>query len=330
MLKLNLKISKSNECLWFNDKSKITSAVHRNINLVIDKNCNLENLVVDSQASAAAEYNQNHRRYTLYSSNDNTNNDRDECESNVKITLGPSPNLRKFFQTCQSSLLTNNNNAHHHQHPTSSSSRPSTTTKKPTKQTSGPPSVTIEKTEILCANYLLNEIEYAEMRNTYGGGGGGGDGDQQQAKSSNLIPEICIDYLLRLQNKQPPIGESVFNKQQESLAASKLSKSNNKAAIKHNGYNYVDEVFQEHDSDVYDENYHSQKTGADQIESGDGNKINTKFRKCYMLRNTNLYKKCMETHYKCYKYNNDPENLKKCRKKYGVTPAPRKKTNHLV
>jgi hypothetical protein len=42
------------------------------------------------------------------------------------------------------------------------------------------------------------------------------------------------------------------------------------------------------------------------------------FKKCYTLRNTPAYKECFIKHYKCYKYKNDLEKLKNCRKKFNI------------
>lgn len=147
---------------------------------------------------------------------------------------------------------------------------------------------------------MLEEIEFADEITRF------------KSNSQARIPEICIEYLVRYQNKSI---DTVNQTKTESVLANAANKAAHKA--KSDAHKHVEEPSTlEHELDS-GENYHNAVA--------DGSKVNTNLRKCYLLRSTTLYKKCMEKHYKCYKFNNDPENLRKCRKKYGVTPAPRKK-----
>ena len=46
------------------------------------------------------------------------------------------------------------------------------------------------------------------------------------------------------------------------------------------------------------------------------------FKKCLKYRNTPSYKPCMKKYYRCFKYSNDPEKLKKCRKNNRIIVPP--------
>ena len=191
-----------------------------------------------------------------------------------------------------------------------------------------------ERVELFCANYLLDEIEFADEVN------------RSNAKSqSHRIPDICIEYLVKYQNKSMPVLQtttptptmSVANMSKLELAAL-LNKAALKPKQKPNQHQQQQQQHYQQEHQLpsiehelnLDENYHNNvllpSDGG--FSPSSNNKIDTNMRKCYLLRSTSLYQKCMEKHYKCYRFNNDPENLRKCRKKYGVTPAPRKKIIH--
>ena len=43
-----------------------------------------------------------------------------------------------------------------------------------------------------------------------------------------------------------------------------------------------------------------------------------KYKKCYALRNTLQYRSCIATYYRCFKFKEDPQKLKNCRKKFNI------------
>ena len=178
-----------------------------------------------------------------------------------------------------------------------------------------------ERVELFCANYLLDEIEFADEVNR----------SNPKSHQSHRIPDICIEYLVKYQNKSMPVLQtttpmptmSVANMSKLELAALR-----NKAALKpkqkpHHQQQEHQLPSIEHELNL-DENYHNNVLlPSDGGFSPSSNKVDTNMRKCYLLRSTSLYQKCMEKHSKCYRFNNVPEHLRKCRTKYGGTPAPR-------
>ena len=46
--------------------------------------------------------------------------------------------------------------------------------------------------------------------------------------------------------------------------------------------------------------------------------ITNKYKKCYALRNTSQYRSCIATYYRCFKFREDPQKLKSCRKKFNI------------
>ena len=76
---------KTEECLWLSKSEKFVSAVYSNVNIAIKKNCKLN----------VAQNNMNFNEIE---------DSREECREKFRITSGFSPQLQKFYQSCQSSL----------------------------------------------------------------------------------------------------------------------------------------------------------------------------------------------------------------------------------
>ncbi|CAF0839937.1 unnamed protein product [Brachionus calyciflorus] len=253
--------SQSKECLWSNELTKIVSVAY-SFHLAIEKNCKI----------------------TMLNSDELDNN---QCSNRLNITSGYSPELQKFFRTCQSNLIKNSND------PLQPNSNGPfriilhQTTKQPiTKKTfNDDPKKTIQtissdylifnsnnvminRAKQLCKEYLLDEIILEKLTNydyIY------------ESKTLTKIPKLCIDYVQYLnQNKNGQNNQVEYN--------------NN------NNNSYSD------DSDLK----------------------NSKIKKCFQYKNTPFYKQCLDNNYKCHKYINDSDKLKKCRKKYGIK-LPKKK-----
>lgn len=225
----------------------------------------------------------------------------------MKITSGPSPGLKKFYHTCQTELLgqnrpkntntnnnINNNNYEINKSKSPANSKFQTYTTHLTKKT-----IPIESnTDLLCANYLIDEILLQEIKSR--------SASSFTQANKNRMPQICIDYLIDLNRTQQIVSSS-----KQHFAA--ITTTPTTTTINQFAY-----------SGESDQLYSSENIFPSSDETAVKNRVNHKHRKCYAYRNTVYYKKCMEKNYKCYRYNNDVESLKKCRKKYGITAAPRK------
>lgn len=295
----------SKGCLWFNDWPRLISATY-DINLVIQKHCKLN--VLNDNTDTARFY--SNKRY----------NDETSCKNNLNITSGFSPDLQKFFRTCQSSLIAKEQQQQHHQHHYASSTQRVHTTKLHHEPYLFKP-IAFMHSSTMATSLLSTSTKNAVItKKTF-------NDDPNQSSSSELgtilvekakslckdyiydeiiqkklssydynvydanlnnIPKLCIDYLIYL------------NKTQESKESNQLVE-----------YNYIVN---------YDESLLLDSLVVSQQKN--------KFKKCFSFRNTPLYQKCMDKYYKCYKFNNDIEKLKKCRKKHGIT-MPKKKPNTL-
>jgi hypothetical protein len=89
--KLYASFNKSGECLWLSKGAKLESAIYSNINIAMKKNCKLNVLLSNIINSNEIE------------------DSNEECRETFSITSGFSPQLQKFYQSCQSSLQKNRN-----------------------------------------------------------------------------------------------------------------------------------------------------------------------------------------------------------------------------
>jgi hypothetical protein len=223
----------------------------------------------------------------------------DGCTNDVNITSGYSPELRKFFSNCQSTLLKQSYYIPEFQTTaTVSSTRSSKSTKpssndlflKPifsknkqndhTATKSMPSLVNEQNLRTYCKDYLVadelvyktpnsasNHEYYYEMQLE----------NKPKSDKNKNIPKICADFIAQLETQNKPKTKPTIS----------------------NVANY------EYTSDVKD---------SSEMNSN-------KYKKCFVFRNKPGYIECMKKHYKCFQYLNDIENLKKCRKMNGITVA---------
>lgn len=259
----------------------------------------------------------------------------EECTSNFNITSGYSPDLQKFIRSCQSVLIKpssshgkfyNTNQENHNNinikittskianNLIKPNSKYTTKFSKIVKQTPSnnfkyegiskknyhsinnninnndiiTNNKLIDQAKILCKDYLLEEMVYKQISSI--NKNANLNIDSIESKNNKIIPKLCADYIYLLNQTQSKNSN-------HDNSDKNINNSNN-----NNNMEYL-------------LNYEESLNG------------NGRYKKCYALRNTPSYKQCMNKYYKCYQFNNDIENLKKCRKKYGITVPPRKKNN---
>lgn len=147
----------------------------------------------------------------------------------------------------------------------------------------------------LCTDYLKeeliykkNSVEYHYIIRL--------NSQEDEAEDLAEIPKLCADYLMN-SNKTDIFIQELKNE---------LSNTKHRDSEKNSAeYNYYMNS---------NENHLLKSTSSSASSS-----TNTKFKRCYAYRNKPEYKQCMKKYYRCHQYNNDIENLKKCRIKFGVT-----------
>ncbi|RNA22705.1 hypothetical protein BpHYR1_036833 [Brachionus plicatilis] len=197
----------SKNCLWFNDMPRLASAVY-DFNIVIEKNCKIDVLS------------------TEYYEDDETSDD--QCANKLNITSGFSPELQRFFRSCQSSLIKNEPSQataipqfkQIFFHQTSSfTTKPTGLTKKTFtddplnkmadqqvfSQLNG---VMIEKAKLLCKEYLIDEIIFEKLTNM---------DYLSESHDMTRMPKLCIDYISYLKQAKKQESKLVeYNKNPQS------------------------------------------------------------------------------------------------------------------
>lgn len=346
-------LDKTKGCLWLNDWSRLISASYKNLNIVVQKNCKLNTLANQFSLSSGSNRALNKNKFNQQ--------ENDQCTNHINITSGFSSDLQKFFRNCQSSLIKQTNNMPTSNVnnvdkfsliPTKILSfdlttKPITTTKTTTKKQhlnriqfdkqpdtifkqitqnnktvkqaqmkkyyiydklqnkhiNVPENKLTDKIKTVCKDYLIEEMVYKatiglnKNKNHY----------SNDLKATNFIefdlnnrkiPKLCIEFLISL-------NQSNYKLINEYLS-SQTNPKNNK------------------NNDFVEYNYSLKPAPKQQQQQSSTNSKNM-FKKCFQYRNTPNYKRCMNTYYKCYQFNNDVEKLKRCRKKYGITVPPKKK-----
>lgn len=115
------------------------------------------------------------------------------------------------------------------------------------------------------------------------------------------IPKLCADYLMN-SNKTDNFVNELKNE---------LKK------LKHRDIDNNNLVVLDKNSSDYNY-YMNSNENLNKVDSSYSTS-NNRFKKCYAYRNKPEYKHCMRKYYRCHQFNNDIENLKKCRIKFGVT-----------
>lgn len=89
-----LKTFENNECLWLNSFLQLKSAKYLHLNVVINKNCNVN---IKSTARISVYSNS-------YEASQIDDEQNESCQSNTNVTSGFSPDLQNFFRTCQARI----------------------------------------------------------------------------------------------------------------------------------------------------------------------------------------------------------------------------------
>jgi hypothetical protein len=270
---LNLiKVSKNQNCLWYNQFPRLRSAIHLNRHLTIRQNCK-----IDTQL----KIHEQEKHHNYFSS---------DCSSNVDVRNGYSSELSKFIQKCQDEILrfpsneqaSSSQKSYFHPLPktTKHKTSPTTTTTKPST-ISSTTTTTVSSPTTSKFLHLIDHINICKHFDL-----------SELAKKLRHRNEF-IDYL----NSVPIIC-------QELARSLSLSNSNH------------------YDSSL---SYSTENNNS----NNNNNNNSSKFKKCFHLRNSPAYEKCMSLHYKCFKYSNEPEKLRKCRKKFNITVPPKKKKEYF-
>ena len=150
----------------------------------------------------------------------------------------------------------------------------------------------------LCTAYLkeeliyrkLNSAEYHYMIRI---------NSQENEEDLAEIPKLCADYLMT-KNKTDKFIKELKN---ELISANRK----NRDSVVNN----------ENKSDEYSYYMNSKENSISKPTSTTS--FTHKYKRCYAYRNKPEYKHCMQNYYRCHQFINDPENLKNCRLKFGVT-----------
>lgn len=185
---------------------KLVSAVY-DYNIVIEKNCKIGVISIE------------------YYEDDETVDEK--CSKMVNITTGFSPELQRFFRSCQSSLI-KNEPSHvttfpqfkqiFFHHTNDFTTKPTGLTKKtftdPLNHMADQQvfnqinNIMVEKAKLLCKEYLIDEIIFEKLINM-----------DYMSESNDLtkMPKLCIDYISHLKKTNKQVSNLVeYTKKPES------------------------------------------------------------------------------------------------------------------
>jgi len=332
------KIHQTKGCLWFNDWPRLISAQYKNVQLKKSSslNCQFESTNLNTnrmrkfrRRSAKLDMDpeveiSQREEQIKYNFNDDEEDDSEteylqnnnqKCLSRFNITSGFSGELQAFVRKCQSQLLPK----HQSQQSTSLNEYSISQTTLPKYSSSSLSSSsshqqnTIFLTDDIRQHFSKLKIQAARMKiinkinllknkteklcYKYW--------QEQQLQTSNdeqiKLPTLCYKYI----NNQ-----AIAHKSASTQAGIASDLNNNYDMGEYNlVYNYDE-------SPQNDLQPQATQQNAKQIAN----------RKCYALRNKPGYSECMNKYYKCFKYNNDIEQLKKCRKRNGIVLPARRRT----
>jgi hypothetical protein len=328
------KLHHTRGCLWFNDWPRLISAQYKSVQLKSSSlNCQFESTNIHTnrigkfrRQSAKLDMNLvDESTQREEQAKDTLNNDEEDdseteylqnnnhkCLSHFNITSGFSSELQSFIRKCQSQLLSK----HSSQQSTSLNEYSIIQSSLPKYSNSLSSSSSIQQNTMFKTNSFKQHLSKFKLQAAR----------KKIIKKINFLKQqtekLCIKYWQEKQSsndeemKLPKLCyKYIYNQTAaETSASTQLDTANDF----NNNYDMAEYNF------VY--NYDESPQNNLQSQSTQQNAKQIANRKCYSLRNKPGYSECMNKYYKCFKYNNDIEQLKKCRKKNGIVLPARRRT----